>query len=161
MCQSMRYGCHYFRWKRQSQYRLWQVCFLRSVSGKLPVRCHCWQIPDFPDNPCHPVRWKGLCSCRSCICRSVRTKGYPWQAACCHERTRVCRCFWGSNRCGSVCKTGSRRFLKRSAGWTSIHGNFLLSGMVCHGKEIIPGSRQLYFHGTDSDDINCTSYQKA
>ena len=38
---------------------------------------------------------------------------------------------------------------------------FLLSGMVCHGKEIIPGSRQLYFHGTDSDDINCTSYQKA
>ena len=40
-------------------------------------------------------------------------------------------------------------------------GNLMLSGMVCHGKEIIPGSRQLYFHGTDSDDINCTSYQKA
>lgn len=34
---------------------------------------------------------------------------------------------------------------------------------VRHGlswQRIIPGSRQLYFHGTDSDDINCTSYQK-
>ena len=105
-----------------------------------------------------PDRRAGIRRCGSCLCGTVRPQGDARKAAGGHEAAGLCRCIRGCHRGRSLRGPGGRGLYKRGAGAYPLYGNLLLPGLVCDGKEAVPGIRRLRFHGLNAHDPDCQTH---